>query len=106
MIASSACTYRKFEEIHPTPIKDSIISFAATIAPLTYAKCNSCHVPQGVGNGDFSTYQGIMVKVANGSFYQRVVVNQDMPQSGSGYNLTADERHYFELWLNQGAPNN
>lgn len=101
-----SCTYKKYEVAYPQAPKDSIISYAATIVPLNNAKCNGCHVPQGTGNGDFSTYAGVMVKVSNNSFYQRVVVTKDMPTLGSGYDITDEQRHYYELWLKQGAQNN
>lgn len=100
-----SCT---FENVEPVKAKvpAALISYSATIAPINEAQCNSCHVPQGTGNGDFSTYAGVKVKVNNGSMYARVVNMKDMPTPGSGYSLTDVELAQYTAWLQQGAKNN
>jgi mono/diheme cytochrome c family protein len=100
-----SCTYKKYELINP-PKVDSTVSYSATIAPINFAQCNSCHIPQGTGNGDFANYNGVKTKVDNGSMYLRVVVYKDMPTPGSGYTLTDEQRNQYDRWIRQGAKNN
>ncbi len=104
-LSFQSCT---FENLEPTiaVIPEQIISYSAVIAPINIAKCNDCHVPQGTGNGDFSTYAGVKVKVDNGSMYSRVVLAKNMPTPGTGYNLSETELNQYTLWLNQGAKDN
>jgi|GEM_PF-1100267 len=105
LVAFQSCS---FENVEPKKAKlpDPIISYSATIVPINNAKCNSCHVPQGTGNGDFSNYAGVKVKVDNGSMYSRVVFSKNMPTPGSGYTLTDLELSQYTTWLKQGAKNN
>jgi uncharacterized membrane protein len=100
-----SCTY---ENVTPAkaPIPSTVVSYSLTIAPINSAKCNNCHVPQGIGNGDFSNYAGVKVKVDNGSMYARIVTLKDMPTPGSGYVLSDEERNNYTAWINQGAKNN
>lgn len=103
----SSCTY---VEVEPTvaPASDSVISYSKTIAPLVNLQCssaNGCH-ESGSQDGDFTTYDGVKEKAADGSLLKRVVTLKDMPQIGSGMTLTDEERNYFALWIKQQFPNN
>jgi hypothetical protein len=64
---------------------------------------SGCH-EQGSVNGDFTTYQGIEAKVENGSLYQRVVVQRDMPPTFSYLYLDSCQIKEFYLWIKEGAP--
>lgn len=71
--AFSSCTY---ESVEPTKVevKDTIISYAKTIAPLLTTQCNAsgCH-ENASSDGDFTIYDGVREKADNGSLYKRVV---------------------------------
>jgi hypothetical protein len=64
---------------------------------------SGCH-EEGSLNGDFTTYQGIKAKVDNGSLYQRVVVQRDMPPPFSYLYLDSCQIKEFYLWIKEGAP--
>ncbi len=99
-----------FEKGMPVPKAlecDSTISYANTIASLVNAQCVPCHsgsVP--AGGYDFSGYEALKAKADDGSLQATVVVHKTMPQPGSGYDLTEEERQKFACWISQGASNN
>jgi hypothetical protein len=106
-ILFSSCTYESVEPVKHE-ITDSVISYSKTIAPLVAAQCSSgsgCH-ESGSQDGDFTTYDGLKDKAVDGSLLNRVVTIKDMPQDGSGFVLTDQERDYFASWIKQGFPNN
>jgi hypothetical protein len=103
----SACTYESVEPIEVV-VTDSVISYSQTIAPLVSTECSSvagCH-ESGSQDGDFTKYEGLKEKATTGSLFNRVVTLKDMPQKGSGFQLTDKERSYFAAWIAQGFPNN
>jgi hypothetical protein len=102
-----SCTY---ESVEPAKIvvTDSVISYSKVIAPLTAAQCSSstgCH-ESGSQDGDFTTYAGLNEKAMDGTLYNRVFKVKDMPQIGSAYKLTDEQRGFYAAWIAQGAPNN
>jgi uncharacterized membrane protein len=105
--AFQACTYESVEPENVV-VTDSVISYSKIIAPLTIAQCSSskgCH-ESGSQDGDFTIYDGLKEKAANGTLYNRVVKLKDMPQKGSGYQLTDAERDLYNTWIAQGFANN
>lgn len=107
-IILSACTYESVEPKSSVIITDSVISYSKTIAPIVTAQCSGsvgCH-ESGSQDGDFTSYNGLKDKADNGSLLKRVVTEKDMPQAGSGFTLTDQERGYFEAWIKQGFPDN
>lgn len=82
------------------------ITFAKHIKPIINANCAipSCHVSGGAGNGDLTTYSGLLVKVNNGSFKNRVFdsPNNPMPTSGK---LPQKQLDLIKCWLDKGALN-
>jgi hypothetical protein len=64
---------------------------------------SGCH-EEGSLNGDYTTYAGIKAKVSNGSLYQRVVVQRDMPPTFSGETLDSCQIKEFYLWIKEGGP--
>jgi uncharacterized membrane protein len=110
ILVMHSCTYEiaELEKTEPKPatVIDTTVSFSVTILPLINSQCVDCHSPGGVGEGDFTSYEGILLKVENGSLRNRVINMMDMPTPGSGYELTNAEREKFSSWLDQGAPNN
>ena len=64
---------------------------------------SGCH-EQGSTNGDFTTYQGIKARADDGSLYQRVVAQRDMPPAFAGFTLSDCQIKEFYLWIQEGAP--
>lgn len=98
------------------PPSDSVISYSKDIVPILQTFCfgingQTCHVTvsnQGA-NGDFTTYEGLKAKVDNGTIAVRVFnPNGGMPPSYSNNPtpLADSDLFKFELWVEQGAPNN
>jgi uncharacterized membrane protein len=102
-----SCTYESIEPAK-TVIPDSIISYSKTIQPLVTTQCSSgtgCH-ESGSQDGDYTTYDGLKEKAEDGTLQNRVVILKDMPQAGTSYKLTDQERSYFAAWIKQGFQNN
>ncbi len=102
----NSCYYDKEDLLYGTSNCDtSNVSFNDHILPLVKSSCATaeCHAPGGSGNGLFENYDQIRVKVDNNSFYQRVVVDRDMPPGGG---LNECQIQLIEQWINLGAPNN
>lgn len=103
------------KEKGPAP-KISTLANCDTVTNITYngiidsiinLKCvnGTCHAPGGTGNGDFTTYAGLKIKVDDGSFRNRVLVTKDMPSTSSGIIMSECDLKRLEIWLNKGAPN-
>jgi hypothetical protein len=77
-------------------------TYDADVASIIQQKCLQCH---GVGssNGDFSTYSGLSVVTANGTFESEVLTNQTMPQTGS---LSEAQLNQIKCWVENGFPEN
>lgn len=80
------------------------ITYAKHIAPIMSSSCNSCH---SAGNplGDLTNYSGVKLKVDDGSFKQKVLVDKTMPKSPVAP-LSQKQLDMIQCWLNKGAPNN
>jgi len=81
------------------------VSFANDIQPIISTSCaiSGCHVQGGGSNGIFTNYAGLKAKVDNGSFRQRVLVEQNMPPSEP---LSNCQLQYLDAWIKEGAQNN
>ena len=107
-VGSSSCYFDKEETLYPSisNCDSTQFTYNATIAPMLQTRCGNaaCH---GAGSpfGDFSTYNGLMAKVNNGSFKSRVIDQKNMPPMGSP-TLSACDYSKISKWLNAGAPNN
>ena len=79
-------------------------SYSASIKPLIDANCTSsgCH-NAGSSNGNLTTYEGLLIRVNNGTLSKRVLYTKDMPKNGS---LSLDDRKKIKCWLDAGAPRN
>lgn len=80
------------------------ITYAKHIAPIMSSSCNSCH---SAGNplGDLTNYSGVKLKVDDGSFKQKVLVDKTMPKSPVSP-LSQKQLEMIQCWLDKGAPNN
>ena len=86
-----------------TPVCDgSSPTYDADVATLIQQKCSQCH-SAGSSNGDYSTFAGISTITSNGKFNQRVLVNQDMPQTGS---FSEAQLNTLKCWVENGFPEN
>ena len=96
-----SCKKNEYKNIDCNSIQ---AKYSSDIFPIINSKCNSsgCH-GAGSSKGDFTNYQGLKAKADNGSIEKRVLVNKDMPPSGS---LSSEERNKIKCWLNNGAQNN
>ncbi len=91
----NACTY----------LVDSL-RYNGYIKQIIETKCatsNACHVTGGDGNGDYTTYSGILEKINSGAFKARVLNLKDMPTAGSPA-LDPCEFQKMKDWYEKGAP--
>jgi hypothetical protein len=81
------------------------VKYNAHIKPIIMANCaiSGCHV-SGFSSGDFTTYAGLNVKIANGKFKARVIDANPGPMPASG-KLAQSKLDSIQCWLNRGAPN-
>lgn len=79
-------------------------SYTSSIKPIIDANCTAsgCHGAKSP-NGDYTTYEGLLIRVNNGTLSKRVLYTKDMPQNGS---LSLDDRDKIKCWLDSGAPKN
>jgi hypothetical protein len=77
--------------------------YNADISPIIISRCATagCH-DAGSNNGDYTTYDGIKIKVKNGTFENRVLIVNDMPSNGV---LSEADRKKIKCWLDNGAIN-
>lgn len=106
----SGCYYDNEEELYQfyyaeNACDTSAISFAGDIFPIIQGNCATvgCHVAGGSAPGIFSNYAGVMDKVNNSSFENRVLIQRDMPPNGA---LTDCQINLIQAWLNAGTPDN
>ncbi|UZO81546.1 hypothetical protein NBT05_03500 [Aquimarina sp. ERC-38] len=80
------------------------VSFSEEIMPIISNNCSTvgCHVQGGSGVGILENYDQVKAIVDDGSFRDRVLVQMDMPPSGS---LSACELQHLEEWIADGALN-
>ena len=109
----SSCANNNIEQIEEDskPVDSTIIavcdtlptSFASNIRPIIADNCSfsGCHP-------GYVDYNNLITKVNEGSFEQRVIVEQNMPPSYSQgpTSLTANELDSLCAWIKAGALNN
>jgi hypothetical protein len=80
----------------------SNLSYTSSIRPIIDANCTSsgCHGSRSA-NGDYTTYDGLLIRVKNGSLSEKVLYNKDMPK---GNPLSLDDRKKIKCWIDNGAP--
>ncbi|MBI3511012.1 MAG: cytochrome c [Bacteroidetes bacterium] len=94
-----ACITHKKATLDCTTIEST---FSKDIQPILQENCYKCH-GKGSIKGDFTTYEGIKIKVDNGELENEVLRKQEMPPTGP---LPEEERKKIRCWLNNGAMNN
>jgi hypothetical protein len=110
--------YSCTKDVAPLPgvnknLCDSLkVKYSTDIAPIIQAKCSisGCHVPHGLGNGDFTSYAGVSLKadapLGNGSLRKRIVNGESPPMPANPPYPTTLEIQKIDCWLKNGAPNN
>lgn len=81
------------------------VTYTDDVAPIINSSCatTGCHVAGGSGPGNFNDFSDLAGKVSNGSFENRVLVQQTMPPDAP---LQACELEILQAWLDSGANNN
>ena len=81
----------------------TVYSFSTDVQPLLNQSCNTagCH-QAGFSAGDFTSYNGVLAKVNNGSLKLRVE-NGSMPESTG---LTLEEKKIIVCWSESGGLDN
>lgn len=80
-------------------------TYENAIKKIIDANCLSsgCHGP-GSANGNYSNYQGVLIRIKNGTFEKRVLNQKDMPKDAPP--LSLDERRKIKCWIDAGAAEN
>ena len=105
-VVAESCYYDKEDLLYGASDCDiSTVSFREDILPIVGNSCATvgCHVQGGSGPSIYENYDQVKAAVDKGSLNQRVVVQMDMPPSGS---LTACQIAHVQQWILDGAPNN
>jgi len=93
-------------EITPIPSP----TYDDDIAPIINSKCavSGCHISGAGIPGVFPDYEGLSsyLNGGNNGFEDRVIIRMDMPQIGSGFDLTDDELKLLSCWVCDGYPEN
>lgn len=106
IIVLQSCYYDKEEELYGPVLCDIIdVSYATDVEPIINSSCatSGCHVAGGSGPGNFTNFNELEAKVANGSFENRVINQRTMPP---GTQLQDCELQILQVWIDNGALNN
>jgi len=82
------------------------VTFSATLWPIIQASCTGCHSGASPGGGiALASYANVKTVAANGSLMNSLRGNgvTKMPQGGS---FSTCRIRQFEIWVNNGSPNN
>jgi hypothetical protein len=77
-------------------------TYQNSIKPIIDRSCtlSGCH-DAGSANGNYTTYEGVLARVKNGTLSKRVLYEKDMPRDKP---LSLDERKLIKCWIDNGAP--
>lgn len=101
--AMHSCYYDIESELYPGNCEvPTQLTYTEHIKPIVDASCaiSGCHVSGGSGPGNYTTYAGLQAYLDDGSFNQRVVVDQNMPPSGG---LSDCQLQFINQWIQSGA---
>ncbi len=78
------------------------ITYTSSIKSIIETNCtgSGCH-GTGTSNGNYTTYEGLLVRVNNGTLSKRVLYTKDMPKGSS---LSLEDRKKIKCWIDRGAP--
>lgn len=110
LFAAVACSSDNEEDLTPNgennsddPCNTEAITYENGISTFLTENCNMSGCHNAGGGRSLATYNEVMTYVNNGTFRNRVIVQQNMPPAG---NLTDCELQQVEAWLDDGAPEN
>lgn len=100
MVIITGCS----KELLTTSCDGSTPTYNSAVKAIIDSKCDgiACH-GSGANRGDYTTYQGMLYHINNGSFENRVLVEQDMPRFSS---LTQEQINTIQCWADNGYPEN
>lgn len=94
----------------PEPIKNNL-TYVNTILPIFNRYCAYCHGPDmhiyGGWGGDLSHYDSLKVRIDNGKFREKVIIQKSMPPGGMwsmNHGLDDSTLQVIDSWLRAGAP--
>lgn len=78
--------------------------YTSSVKLIIETNCLSsgCHGSSS-SNGNLSTYDGLLIRVNNGTLSKRVLERKDMPMGNS---LSLEDQKKIKCWLESGAPKN
>lgn len=81
----------------------NMLTYNNEIKQIIDAKCNNPDCHQGI-NGNYTTYQGMLVHLENESISKHIFEFKDMPPEPIF--LTAQEKNKIKCWLDNDYPEN
>jgi hypothetical protein len=103
---SPGCSYDKIE-IEPEACTETY-TFNDQIGEIISRNCSypGCHDGASGNPGNFIFYAGVVSRVTNGQFADRVLNQRDMPPSNATgpTELTDSEINELNCWIEQGYP--
>lgn len=104
MALLSSCEYRVESELFtPTCETPPNPTYNMEVKTVIDNSCATpaCHAPTGDGPGDFTNFSGLEPFTTTGGLEQRVLIDLDMPPSGS---LDPCDLELIEKWISLNAP--
>jgi len=101
-----SCYNNNEEELYgPVSCDLSSVTYSLDVSPIINASCatSGCHVAGGTAPGNFANFNEFKAKVDNGTFENRVLIQQNMPPNSQ---LSDCEMQTLQAWLDNGALNN
>ena len=102
--ALSGCYYDIEEELYPAPcFVPEEVNYDIHIEPIVQANCatSGCHAAGGNGPGNFTSFDGLLPYLEDGSFENEVIELRTMPPNGE---LAPCETQLINAWLQAGFP--
>lgn len=106
ILTLNSCYNDNEEEIYgPVTCDVSSLTYSTDVLPIINASCatTGCHVSGGNAPGNFANFNELKAKVTNGSFENRVLIQQNMPPNAE---LSECDLQILQAWLDNGALNN
>ena len=112
MSVMSSCYYDNeedlYEDYYAAQQCDTVnVSYQESVKPIIETNClnPTCHKAGGGAPGIFTNYAGVREKVDDGTFYQRTIIDRDMPPRDRPA-LNNCQLSLIKAWIDQGARNN
>jgi len=97
----NCCKKDEYQNLNCLPMP---VTYTSAIKAIIDANCISsgCH-NSGSPHGNYTTYDGVLIRANNGTLSKRVLYTKDMPKNST---LTLDDRKKIKCWIDSGAPKN